>query len=344
MKSNFTRALAAAALPAVLAACTGGVSQLAPAGGVFPTAMKQAVGAAGNVKITEIRLAAETGPVFISEGPGKTMWFGEPGIYPTYSFNAIGRLSSNDATIKSFVIPTAKCGLVAVIEGYDGAIWFTEYQSEKIGRMTPNGVITNEYATPKMNPVNMVKGPDGALWFTDQRKHGKIGRITMHGVVTAFPVPGFPAELAVGSDGALWFTDLSNYIGRITTSGSVREYPIPSHKSVPLGIVEGPDGNIWFAESASNKIGRITTTGAITEYTVPTPKSGPNSLAVGSDGALWFSENTANKIARVTTEGAFTEYPIPSKNSQPYGLSAGPDNTMWFTEYATSKIGRIQLP
>lgn len=344
MKRTFSLAIAAAVVPSLLAACAGGVSQLTPTSVAFPSAVTQTAAKQGNVKMTEYQLAAGTGPVFISEGPGNAMWFGEPGTYPSYTFNAIGRISTSNAKIQSFVIPTAQCGLSAVIEGYDGAIWFTEYQTAKIGRMTPSGVLTNEYATPKMNPVNLVKGPDGALWFTDQQKHGKIGRITMHGSVAAFPVAGLPAELTVGSDGALWFTDLNNHIGRITTGGSVREYPIPSKKSVPLGIVAGPDGNVWFAESASNKIGRITSAGTITEYTVPTPKSGPNSLAVGPDAAIWFSENTANKIARVTTDGAFTEYPIASKNSEPYGLSAGPGKTIWFTEYATNKIGRIQLP
>src|SRR5262249_49346000 len=33
-----------------------------------------------------------------------------------------------------------------------------------------------------------------------------------------------------------------------------------------IGITEGPDGNLWFAEFDANAIGRITPTGTITEF------------------------------------------------------------------------------
>jgi len=67
--------------------------------------------------------------------------------------------------------------------------------------------------------MDITRGPDGNLWFAEE--YGKICRITPAGVVTEFPLPGFPADAAIGvaadSDGNIWFTDTERgQIGRIT--------------------------------------------------------------------------------------------------------------------------------
>ena len=105
--------------------------------------------------------------------------------------------------------------------------------------------------------------------------------------------------LHVGPDRAIWFAERGgNNIGRITLQGRVTEYPIPTvsgcegeASSVPQGITTGRDGNLWFTEECGNKIGRITLDGVITEYAVPTPDSGLLGITAGPDGALWFVEN-----------------------------------------------------
>jgi virginiamycin B lyase len=47
-------------------------------------------------------------------------------------------------------------------------------------------------------------------------------------------------------------------IGRITIGGVVTEFPLPVPSSQPDKIVLGPDGNLWFTEHNGGKIGRIT--------------------------------------------------------------------------------------
>ena len=68
-------------------------------------------------------------------------------------------------------------------------LWFTEGQTNKIGRITTSGVIT-EYPLPDPMsiPYAITAGPDGALWFTEFG-NGKIGRITTAGVITEFVLP-----------------------------------------------------------------------------------------------------------------------------------------------------------
>ena len=68
-------------------------------------------------------------------------------------------------------------GPVGIAAGPDNAIWFTEYNGNRIGRITPDGEIT-EYVIPtrRSAPFSIVTGSDGALWFTEIGG-GKIGRL-----------------------------------------------------------------------------------------------------------------------------------------------------------------------
>jgi virginiamycin B lyase len=57
----------------------------------------------------------------------------------------------------------------------------------------------------------------------------------------------------------LWFTEhTGNQIGRLTLAGEITEYPVPTPASDPMVIEPGPDGALWFTEFYGNKIGRIT--------------------------------------------------------------------------------------
>src|ERR1700693_1270861 len=77
--------------------------------------------------------------------------------------------------------------------------------------------------------------------------------------ITEFPVPAghYPIEITAGPDGNLWFTGEPNLIGRMTVEGVVTEFPIPTPNSGLAGIAAGPDGNLWFLEGSANKVGRI---------------------------------------------------------------------------------------
>ena len=69
--------------------------------------------------------------------------------------------------------------LTEITAGPDGALWFTEYSANRIGRITTAGVIT-EYTVPTASskPYGIAVGPDGALWFTESNAD-KIGRIAL---------------------------------------------------------------------------------------------------------------------------------------------------------------------
>jgi virginiamycin B lyase len=250
-------------------------------------------------------------------------------------------------------LPSPGAGIAT---GPDGALWYTGYTTQRIGRITTAGAIA-EYRTSS-HPYSIVAGPDGAMWFTEDQP-GWIGRITPSGVITEYRLPccGVPTGIAAGSDGALWFSQAArNTIGRITTEGSVTEYPLPNPDARSShAIAAGPDGALWFAEdipaapdptgyNATNKIGRITTSGEVTEYSLPSSSvyQGVFSLAAGPDGAMWFTEYYGGNIARISMDGVVTEY---GNFGSPAAIAAGPDGALWFTESSdndwVNAIGRI---
>src|SRR5205807_744608 len=114
-------------------------------------------------------------------------------------------------TAMEFPIPTPASGPTNITTGPDGNLWFTEFNADKIGRITPSGILTEFPVTLGAVPNDITVGPDGALYFTEGGLD-RIGRITTLGVVTEFSAgitPGSqPAGITLGPDNALWFTEL----------------------------------------------------------------------------------------------------------------------------------------
>jgi virginiamycin B lyase len=240
--------------------------------------------------------------------------------------------------------------LEGITLGPDGALWFTEFVGDKIGRITTSGSV-KEFPLPTddAEASNITTGSDGALWFGEVNAR-QVGRITTQGAIREFPVGGVsgPCGIAAGRDGALWFTSRGscidgpsdNRIGRITTGGAVAFAPIPTPGAAPAEITTGPDGALWFTEYGTSKIGRITTGGAVSEFPVP-GDGAPDGITVGSDGALWFADIGENRVGRITTAGQVRLFPMPAPDSNPSGITSGPDGALWFTEFDGAKIGRI---
>jgi hypothetical protein len=70
----------------------------------------------------------------------------------------------------------------AAAAGPDGNLWFTEQVGNRIGRITPAGVIT-EFSvglTANSRPFGITAGPDGNLWFSEFAGN-QIGRIPRPG-------------------------------------------------------------------------------------------------------------------------------------------------------------------
>jgi streptogramin lyase len=106
----------------------------------------------------------------------------------------------------------------AIAAGPDGALWFTNFSNNSIGRITTSGTVTNYTGNGINHPEGIAAGPDGAMWFANGYA---IGRITMSGTLTFYQgVHQQVMGIAAGPDGAVWFTEgylTKGSIGRITT-------------------------------------------------------------------------------------------------------------------------------
>jgi streptogramin lyase len=231
-----------------------------------------------------------------------------------------------------------------ITAGPDGNLWFTEYWGNRIGRITPLGVVT-EFSGTSFHPDEIRLGQDGNLWYAAGNA-GKIGRITPLGVITEFNLGVEFVSIALGPDGNWWITESVGRIGRFTPAGVLTEFTAGiSAGAAPYRITAGPDGNLWFTETAGNRIGRITPLGVVTEFsagiTANTGLIGPAGITAGPDGNVWFVENGTNLIGRITPLGVVTEFGagiIPGAFL--WGITAGPDGNLWFTE-GSGRIGRI---
>ncbi|MGN6275254.1 MAG: Vgb family protein [Solirubrobacterales bacterium] len=252
----------------------------------------------------------------------------------------------------------------ALVQGPDGNLWFAGQHylgytgagyAAMVGRATPSGEVAAftipNLAEPSGQSISystasaIASGPDGALWFTAQTPGPVVGRITLAGEISQYPLPpgaSTATSITLGSDGNLWFTEReASRIGRITPTGEIAEFGLPG-SAHPVDITAGPDGALWFTEQGSNRIGRITPAGAVSEYPLPSRTSRPNRLTLGPDGNLWFTEvkapeissyesKYANHVGRISTTGAVSQFRVADRESESGDIVSGPGGKLWFT-------------
>ncbi len=252
----------------------------------------------------------------------------------------VGKIVQGNCTIFSAGI-NSQASIQRITTGPDGNLWFTEYYSGGIGRITPDGVVT-EFTTgltPGGGPFAITAGPDGNVWFSEVNAN-RVGRVTPDGTITEFGVGGdslfYIAGIVTGPDGNLWFTNYyGGAIGRISPQGDqLTSFGDGiTFQSGPYGIARGSDGNLWFTEYEIGGIGRITPDGTITEFRDNIPlHAETRNIAPASDGTLWFTyENDVGGMGEITTAGDVTLYNTGSVGFGPLGVAVDSGDNIWFS-------------
>ena len=290
-------------------------------------------------------------PDGITTGGDDGLWFAAPG--------APGRLArmTSSGTLTSTFTGGVAPGLTAGAQptdaatGSDGAVWFTEAATGRIGRITPGGGIT-EYTTnlpTSGHPSSITPGPGNALWFVQAAAGGDLGRITPQGSVTYIGLGSdvTPRQVTEGPDGALWVTavetDGDGVIVHVPPSGGTQTRYVLPGLNVPDDIVTGGDDALWFSDvngtSTTERIGRLTTAG---DLTLTPLAAGANAVSLirGPGGNVWFTQRNPDAVARITVP-PFLDAPGPwtaTAHTAQVHLAVRPNaqTTTYLVRYGTS--------
>ncbi len=248
--------------------------------------------------------------------------------------------------IVEFPIPTPGSNPwdVAVASGPD--IWFTEFNTNKVGRYhVPTGTFTElNLPTADSQPAGITVDPYGVIWLVEANGNNlaRVDPATLDILEVPIPTPDSrPLDIAVGPDGNIWFTEsFASQVGRLDLASTIiTEFPTPTPNSAPLGIAGGP-ASVWFTESHVGDaavVQIVLATMGMAEVKLPNPNSSPFAITLGPDGNMWFTlpgttglGNGLGKISPLSL--AVTELTTPTVKSAVAGIAAGPDGKVWFTE------------
>jgi streptogramin lyase len=238
-----------------------------------------------------------------------------------------------------------------------GRVYFTTYYGEHVGYIEPTGKIV------EFEPAHLYAWTSG-LTITHDRLWVEITgfystsllEFTLTGkLLKQFPLPSpycYSGPMTASKDGSLWIGYSANCpsILHVTEKGVVTKYPIVASNGV-WRIVNGPDGNVWFAAGSGptqhDYIGKITPNGTITEYPIPNQADG---LAVGPDGNWYLTMPFVGQIAEMTQSGDIVNtITLPgaingsAPNYQLGSITLGPDGNLWFVEGQRNQVGELKF-
>ncbi len=200
----------------------------------------------------------------IAAGADGTLWvtMGKDGRYQLLKVTLPA-----DATASPLITTVAlpSTALETMAAAPDGSLWVATavtsgdtVTATHILRVTSDGASTQLPQSLSGAVSMLTAGPENTMWFFDTSGH--IGRMTLVGVPTLFPVSAIsrdmpPMSLGLGPDGAMWFptqaSGMNTGIGRITSSGAVTTYKVPHEGGGISNITAGPDGGVWFLHQFS---------------------------------------------------------------------------------------------
>jgi virginiamycin B lyase len=283
---------------------------------------------------TQITPPDAVGPFGVTRGPNGSEWFALD--------HYVARIDQQGVITRYPVSDANEQDVGWLTTGPDGAVWFCERDTGKVGRIDAAGHM-REYDLPSPDaiPQGIVFAPDGNLYVTEQGSNA-IARLNPDtGQATDIPVPTPDSTTqsgALGPDGAIWFIErAAAKVGRMTLDGHFTEYQLAAG-SFPNRIVVGPDSALWFTELRAGKVGRITTDGHLTEYPVD---GGPVGITVAKDGQLYTVSFTTSTVIRLNTSGEETgEWALPGAGG-PLQIAQGFGLDLWVTDTFGSHIYRV---
>jgi virginiamycin B lyase len=203
-------------------------------------------------QITQFTLRKGYGPTGIAMGPDHNLWI-------TTFDGPIGRVTPHGKV--TWFHPRA-FGPRQIVR-FHGALYLRE--DTAIDRMTTGGKVLDRFKPHHGSIVDMAVAPDGKLWFTQHTGSGTdyVGVLSGSGHMREYPV--FVANNGLGNitaaaDGNLYIREGDYMIG-MHPNGAVFTSQYLGFIAGNGSVVEGSDGNVWYAEGVLGRIGVAQVTG-----------------------------------------------------------------------------------
>ncbi len=259
-----------------------------------------------------------------------------------------------------------------ITAGPDGGMWFTEWSAGRLGRIAPDGTISefppasSAQLTLGADPSGIVTGPDGKLWFTEHGA-GQVGELdaSTGQLLGEWAVGSGPEGIAIGSDGALWIA-LNGPGGRsqpqivrvIPNAGGAPTITTYALTATPglhqlVDLVSGPDGDLWVTDTIGG-VWRVDPAQLVANpsyapsfFALPGAGSAlPEGIAVDSSHRfLWVALDTAHQLAQIDPDGVVEGtsagiyyYTVPG---EPLWVTSAGDGGIWMTDNTDHRLIRF---
>ena len=249
-------------------------------------------------------------------------------------------------------IPTANAHAQGIGVAADGKVYFTEYNTNKIGQLDP---ATNQIRERSADggPYGLYVSPGGTLHYTLAGANA-VETMVFHGGTSRANLPtpaAFPGTLVAAPTGPgqvnLWLPERN--AGKVARFAPA-QIPIPmiyitTHPTTVLPTtaqLTGASSVVVPQFDPGNPmlpppIALVMPTGIppFAEWEGP---SGANRVAVAPDGRIWFTDGGSLVTVLDPTTNTLLYYGLPS-GTQALAVIVGPNGWVWFTDTSRPAIG-----
>lgn len=259
---------------------------------------------AGSVSIINLPDATMQ-PLDIAQGPDGNMWFTELG-------GRIGRVTMG-GDVSMFTVPWANSRPNSIVSGVagTGGLNFTDSGADRVGFIVTDGTIYGNIQLTQGAEPTGIANIDGSIWFAMSGSN-KIGK-ALPGTTGSFletAVQGSPTAIASGAGNTMWISlSARNSVAKYSVQGApLAEYALTSPNSLPAGLSEGPDSNVWVAQTNAGKVARVLSGAVPVSTAAPTitPNTGvkAGTVLTASDGTWSLSPGSFLYQWQACTNGA----------------------------------------
>jgi len=247
-----------------------------------------------------------------------------------------------------------------------GAVWYSNFGEQAIGKMDPKTGKVSEFQVPLNKPgfptgeLGLDMDKAGNLWFGMMFQGGvaKFDRKTEQFQVLQVPQEfnrdmtqiNMPAAQYSHVDGKIWTQNngfaVVHRIDLATGRGETFKPfgdPKDGESHNIYDIIPDQHNNLYFTDFVNEHIGRIDAkTGEMKIFPMPTKGASPRRAKMDSEGRLWIGEYRGNKVAMFDTKTEkFQEWAAPTPWSSPYDVVLDKLGYAWTGSMSTDRVLRL---